>query len=483
MYGQTPEPTRPPIAGFYGQDCTPASGDFPDKCPRGQTGKLLRSIEGKIECIHNHDCCLCGRIQCAPNCAGVVCNGDSSCFGVKDINIVGERVMGADINCNGDVSCQETRMVGTNIGRIQCTGDWSCALGVFELVCVDHANEGCTLECLGDDSCKGHPTDPTRRASFKIVNSMGMACAHDSCRDADFSLINNKGGGISCGAEAACVGATITVDNIEDISCLGEFGCYAANILVTNPQNGFSVSCGGFQACGRMNLEIIVTDPTITWFKGVECNSVAACKDISITINNYHGKELKIDSLACAQRESCRHAVFDLSPNIVIGDCQCGGGLTMACDNIMGVSQCASGLSKFECVGTACKGLVETISNPAQDLEILCASPGACSGMKLTILVDGSRSDLTRFKGVTCGSPYACSGMEINVINSGAKALDAGLVECGSSSSCKNVQLNTYNADFGEIKCGDTTSCRGCQYNKDGRCGQCAERNAQCLRA
>ena len=73
---------------------------------------------GQIVCTHNHDCCLCGQMICQ-DCKALICNGDSSCFGVKHIEIRGERgVMGADINCNGDVSCQDTVIYGQNIGRI-----------------------------------------------------------------------------------------------------------------------------------------------------------------------------------------------------------------------------------------------------------------------------------------------------------------------------------------------------------------------------
>lgn len=475
--GATAEPTRPPISGPYGQDCTPASGDFPDKC---QTpGQILGDTLGQIVCAHNHDCCLCGQMICT-DCKALICNGDSSCFGVKHVEIMGERgVMGADINCNGDVSCMDTVMYGQNVGRILCTGDWSCALSRMDLLCVEG---GCKLECLGDDSCKGHPTDPTRRAVFHITNSMGMKCAHDSCRDASYNLINNKGGSIVCGSEAACVDATITVDNLESIACVGEYGCYNANILVTNPQNGFSVSCSGFAACKGMNLEIMITDPTITKFREISCSSAAACKEMTVTVQKTHSNNVVIEELGCGQAESCRHAIFDLGPGISLGSCGCAGGLTMACDNIRGVPSCESGLNKFECVGAkSCEGLVETITNPANNFEIICGDPGSCNAMKLTINIDGSQSSLKRFKGITCGTQYSCTGMEITVVNTGPNAFDSGKVTCTSPSACKNVKLVTYNADFNKIDCGSSsTSCRNCEYSKDGYCTKCEDGTTMC---
>merc|ERR1719410_2917684 len=317
---------------------------------------------------------------------------------------------------------------------------------------------------------------------IRVTNSMGMACAHDSCRDATYQLINNKGGIIGCGSEAACVDATITVDNIESISCGGEFGCYNANILVTNPQNGFDVSCAGFAACKGMNLEIMITDPSITEFRGISCSSAAACKDMTVTVQKTHANNVVIEELRCGQAESCRHAIFDLAPGISLGTCGCAGGLTMACDNIRGVPACASGLNKFECVGAnSCEGLIETISNPAQDFEIICGDPGSCNAMKLTINIDGSQSNLKKFKGITCGTQYSCTGMEITVVNTGPNAFDSGKVTCTSPSACKNVKLVTYNADFSAIDCGgSSTSCRNCEYTKDGYCTKCDDSSAAC---
>eukprot|EP01083_Nonionella_stella_P221705 791801_1 len=54
------EHTSPPINGAYGQECTPASGDFPIACKN--IGEILTSTLSNIECIHNQDCCICGKI-------------------------------------------------------------------------------------------------------------------------------------------------------------------------------------------------------------------------------------------------------------------------------------------------------------------------------------------------------------------------------------------------------------------------------------
>lgn len=81
---------RPPVAGFHGQDCTPDTGDYPDKCPLNKKKvpphPINKPVHGKIECLHNFDCCTCRQFACYPDCTDINCNGDSSCFGVKKYN-------------------------------------------------------------------------------------------------------------------------------------------------------------------------------------------------------------------------------------------------------------------------------------------------------------------------------------------------------------------------------------------------------------
>lgn len=101
IYEPHPEGHQIREPGAYGQDCTPQSGDYPDKCPK--VGMLKESTHGKIECIHNFDCCLCGEMICGPDCTDIICNGDSGCFGVKNIKMIGDKTYGASLNCNGTV--------------------------------------------------------------------------------------------------------------------------------------------------------------------------------------------------------------------------------------------------------------------------------------------------------------------------------------------------------------------------------------------
>jgi len=352
--GMTHAPTRPPIMGHFGQDCTPAPGDFPDQCadPRSRIGGggpkatvpiggiLTANIDGDIVCTHNHDCCGCGAMICGevngPYCNSVICNGDSSCFGVKNIVITGDPVDGALISCNGDVSCMQTEIMGTNIAELACTGDFSCAYCHFDIVCLNDGY-GCPLSCVGDDSCKGHFSGSVEgRATFKIENSHGMFCAHDACRDADFKLINNMGGIIRCGAEAACVNTHISVQNVESLVCGGEFGCYNSDITIINPQEGFSVTCTGMAACRNLQLELIVKDPKTTSFRGIACTGHSSCKDIRVTITKAGREPLILEELACQGIESCTGGMYDLT-NTRFDTCGCAGGATRSCEHLIGI--------------------------------------------------------------------------------------------------------------------------------------------------
>ena len=235
--------------GYFGQDCTPAPGDHPEACPT--VGQQLLSISAKIECIHNFDCCTCGQILCAPDCTDLICNGDSSCYGVRDITINGYH-SGANINCNGDLSCMKTGIIGTNIESILCSGDGSCAYSIFNLECLP---TGCVLECVGDSSCDADPATPALNAVYSITNSKGMSCSSAACKYATFNLLTNVGGSIICGGYDSCLGSKISATNVAGFKCGGTDSCKNAEILIINPQNEFTVLCQSFHACWGLKLE------------------------------------------------------------------------------------------------------------------------------------------------------------------------------------------------------------------------------------
>ena len=136
---------------------------------------------------------------------------------------------------------------GSNIASIGCRGASSCAQSMVTVACQSSpmfGPPGCRLDCLGDSACEGVAGVP-RASRFVVANSMGLLCGHESCRYGSFALNSNMGGRLVCGGDSGCLGASITINNIDAIHCSGEYGCQYAEILVINPQNGFKVSCSG----------------------------------------------------------------------------------------------------------------------------------------------------------------------------------------------------------------------------------------------
>jgi len=463
---------RAQVIGAFGQDCTPSSGDYPEACPT--IGQDLLSRSGKIECIHNFDCCTCGAMICGPDCSDLVCNGDSGCYGVKDIRLSGG-ISGTNINCNGDVSCQNTGMIGTNIASILCSGDNSCSYSIFNLECLPSI--GCILECVGDASCEADPLIPALNAIYTIENSNGMSCSASACKYATFNLLTNIGGSIICGAYDACLSSKIMATNINSIMCGGRDACKDANILIINPKQGFSLSCQSIYSCLGLRLEILITDPLITEFYRISCGAMNACENAQITITKQlplntiittsGSNDLTIAELSCGGYRACFNTHFYLTPNIAFTQCGCAGGMTQSCDGLLGVESCAQGISKIECNGNSCRGMSETIINPRDHFELICSDPNSCKDYTLTIKIEDSPRAPSILNGVTCGSPDACNGMRINIINLKSDAtinpIPAGTISCGTTNSCRNTIIVTHNADILSIVCGDTTSCAGCQ--------------------
>merc|ERR1711879_556163 len=140
------------------------------------------------------------------------------------------------------------------------------------------------LQCVGDNSCEGDPTDPRKIGYYNVKNSHGMSCSHDSCRTATYQLTSNVGGGINCNGEESCFGADITINNIESVFCGGIASCSETNILIMNPENYFYIACTGPRGCLTLTMEIMVTNPTIDFIESISCMSADACKGASITV-------------------------------------------------------------------------------------------------------------------------------------------------------------------------------------------------------
>jgi len=330
------------VTGFFGQDCTPSQGDFPQACPTiGQEIRNSNALK-KIECKHNFDCCTCGKMICGPDCLELVCNGDSGCYGVRDIEIRGSLSSGAVINCNGDISCMNTGIYGINIAKILCSGDNSCSYSIFNLECLPSI--GCILECVGDASCEADPSLTQLNGIYKIENSFGLTCSIQACRYSIFNLLTNIGGSILCTSFESCYESIITVTNINYLLCGGTSSCKNANILIINPQNGFSLLCQSNESCKNLKIDILITDPSIQSFNGIICGGTSSCESAIIKITKQSTKnnnnQLRITELTCGGNRACFNSIFELTSNIIVSSCRCAGGATNACNGLIGVASC-----------------------------------------------------------------------------------------------------------------------------------------------
>eukprot|EP00484_Ammonia_sp_Unknown_P000474 CAMPEP_0197023356 /NCGR_PEP_ID=MMETSP1384-20130603/4057_1 /TAXON_ID=29189 /ORGANISM="Ammonia sp." /LENGTH=520 /DNA_ID=CAMNT_0042451553 /DNA_START=24 /DNA_END=1586 /DNA_ORIENTATION=+ len=461
----------PFVIGPYGQDCTPDTGDFPDACPT--VGYIARSsVDGEIACKHNFDCCTCGKMICAPDCVGVIANGDSGAYGAKGIEIAGGMTPdGASINCNGDLSCMESRMVGTDIGSVLCTGDGACAYSYFDLTCVE---SGCAMRCVGDHACEAHPTDASLDATYIIRNAAGLYCASHACRWATMNLLGNTGGDVICGAERACEGLKVTIDNILSIMCGGVYACKGATFLVVNPENGFQIYCQAMGSCQDMTIEIVVTKPEITELMGFVCGGPHSCERATATITHHIiAVDLSIGELVCGAAKSCSKASFDLGPNVFFLTCSCAGGLTGACDNLVGVD-CNQGAEMIKCTATApCAGKQEFITNPVDGFQLICADKGACENYVLTINIDRAPYAPQSLFGVSCNADGACKGLRLFILNTGHHAVDAGQLACTQNNACEHAAVLMQGASFTEVSCVKGTSCDACAIFTDNQYTPC----------
>eukprot|EP01084_Bolivina_argentea_P111771 199366_1 len=315
------------IIGPSGLDCTPGTDDNPpDNCiPPG--GQIFTDFQ--IECKENFDCCLCKSMICGSMkvpCKILNCNGDSSCLGVQDINVVGNG--DAEINCNGDFSCNTVWIKGKGIKQVICNGDHSCANSRFDLVCNPHAP--CAIQCSGDNSCQGLPrpncrlTIPPTCSIFTIRNTAGLSCSDDACSNGVFHFDNNFGGNILCNGETSCVNAEIVINDVALLICGQAMACKNADITIIDPRQDFSLECTAPGSCEGMILTLIINNQDITLLKAFRCGDEAACRGLIVQVTRSTHLNVFIEKLECTGLNACQNAEFILGDGISFQTCECG---------------------------------------------------------------------------------------------------------------------------------------------------------------
>eukprot|EP00485_Elphidium_margaritaceum_P000213 CAMPEP_0202696080 /NCGR_PEP_ID=MMETSP1385-20130828/9446_1 /ASSEMBLY_ACC=CAM_ASM_000861 /TAXON_ID=933848 /ORGANISM="Elphidium margaritaceum" /LENGTH=505 /DNA_ID=CAMNT_0049352185 /DNA_START=28 /DNA_END=1545 /DNA_ORIENTATION=+ len=466
------------VVGSWNHVCALGVDDpMPTVC--SSAGMTKTDSGGKIECGGNFDCCLCQSMICGSSdgsktCDELNCNGDSGCFGVRDIQIYGSRSDGAVISCNGDESCNSTKIIGSNIKEVICSGDGACARSTFMFNCM--TSEPCTLSCGGEESCAGQPDferalfdDTYLSTQMVIENTAGLECGDQACKYGKFVFLNNVGGGsIFCDGYNACIEAQITINNIESIHCSSADACKDANILVVDPQRGFYVECAAAGACTGLRLQIIVNND-VDLFQGIMCGD-AACLGATISVTNNGAQFLWIESFECESPESCKQTTLDFDGGdggIGFMNCKCGERAIEACTGILGIDSCMSGVTQLNCAGAqSCQNLQQQVPNVANGFQVLCNDVASCRAMWLVILLNNNAAvRTTQIKGYRCGSNEACKDAVIQINNeqSGNVQVVVDKIECFATSSCENATFKIVgNVKINRIICMSSTACVNC---------------------
>ena len=101
----------------------------------------------------------------------------------------------------------------------------------------------------------------------------------------------------------------------------------------------------GPKGCEGLELEIIVTDPTITFIESISCISAQACKGAIMTVTKEGATAmngLEIGQVLCGQFESCMDMRVDLGQHVTVAECHCAGGNTNSCERFTGVDGCVT---------------------------------------------------------------------------------------------------------------------------------------------
>jgi len=92
-----------------------------------------------------------------------------------------------------------------------------------------------------------------------------------------------------------------------------------------------------------MDIEVIITDPAVTYLEGISCNSANACEDMKIAVvlqEPASMNTLYVGGVECTMQSACHDLRIDLGQNVVLEECHCA---MNACDglSLTGMSGCS----------------------------------------------------------------------------------------------------------------------------------------------
>eukprot|EP00485_Elphidium_margaritaceum_P012476 CAMPEP_0202688972 /NCGR_PEP_ID=MMETSP1385-20130828/4347_1 /ASSEMBLY_ACC=CAM_ASM_000861 /TAXON_ID=933848 /ORGANISM="Elphidium margaritaceum" /LENGTH=477 /DNA_ID=CAMNT_0049344043 /DNA_START=56 /DNA_END=1489 /DNA_ORIENTATION=- len=384
----TPAPGQ--VYGVYGQFCPVVSGGGPLQCNLGLqtiTSDLVSpNTAGSVTCSNTGDCCQCGTIQCgdplqaASPCLSFSMSGDSSAYGVRDIQIYGNS--SAQVQCGGQDSCRNARIVASDIRHLSCSGKHSC------------------------------------QDAEIVVNEPAVEMM------------------IDCGVTSSCENLQLTLN----------FG---------SPASAASNVC---------------TDPALFEMGEIRCVGVNACRNMTLTVNNYDCKTVVFEMIECRQG-SCDGATWNFYGTSPVGIASCSLPNAVLPAN-SGLNRCFTDLQMLSCSQpNACMGQVRTIIDPQTDYKLDCVNTLACSSAQFTIRITPATNAIpVEHLYVYCDGEGSCMNMKLNIINNALSTVYVS-VYCSALGACDNAVLTgSVNVEFAEVKCGNLEECANCLYNGQ-QCG------------
>jgi len=453
------DPVVAKVLGFSpnkaGLECIAGTDDNPpDEC---RFAPIKYASNGIIVCSENYDCCMCQELKC-DDCKSVMCNGDQGCIG-NHITVDGDPKGGAQINCNGDKSCQYAKIVAEAITALNINGDLACQGCDMKLNSKTKADSNLPalhIPCGGDGSCYGS------KIIAKYVQQLG--CGGDTaCMNSEMdieckTLGKDKGCLVSCGGDKGCYSSSWNVIGCAGFSANGDHGISLSNMNMTlvkagapfrcsgphscekgtfNLINVAAFECGGRRACFESIFNILCSLP-----KGcmVGCSGIDACNDISLYIEN-------VVSLTCGSVSSCKYGNINmncLSPSEDKG-CAVSCGAAGACH---GLNLRANNVGSVSCIGsTACKmsHLRLACSQGKKGCTMMCGGINACTEADME--VDNVGELMCQGKDVCLRSKMKLLGSE-----------NGCAVTCSGGSTCNNSTMIVDNAI--SLSCSGIKSCK-----------------------
>lgn len=283
------------------------------------------------------------------------------------------------------------------------------------------------------------------------------------------------GATIDCRGDHACANTYMVTTNIVQIICSGRYSCQNAQIMVSNPIDGFYLNCGVTAACFGMQISLDLpykgncgrAGSKEIHIKNIECVGVGGCDNMLFTINNNGCDRVIIDNIEC-RTGSCEGASFNFvgsGPVTQIRQCvlPATGGAPL------GLHGCAESLQGIKCLEDgSCSNQIMGVVDPQDGFELLCEGAESCSNAMLTVDVTQSMKAIpVKNLVIKCIEMQSClnANMAVRNYNGMNEVVDVEII-CSKYGACDGATFHGgLGVTFMKIGCGEPANCNGCTYN------------------